>query len=103
MVRWMMSAAVLFSCAYAAVGEVGPGLIVPPQRLNDVVELADQRRLRCDASDGTLRWWIIGDWRRGRRFPVAPTLANWRREVTALAGLLHRDVRITIGSSEKLP
>lgn len=87
----------------AAVGEVGLGLIVPADKLKDVLELDGERRLRCDAPGGTLRYWIIGDWRRGRRFPVAPTLSNWRRQLQGLAGPLRRDVRLTIESPQKLP
>lgn len=86
-----------------AIGEVGLGLIVPPDRLKDVVEIAEEHRVRCKGPDGKLRYWIIGDWRRGRRFPVAPTADNWRREVQALAGLLHHDVRVAVGAPQKLP
>jgi len=63
------------------IGEVGLGLIVPPERLKNMVELAGQRRLRCQCPDATLRYWIIGDWRRGRRFPIAPTISYWKREL----------------------
>jgi len=86
-----------------AIGEVGLGLIVPPDSLKDVVELAAEHRLRCQVSGRTLRYWIIGDWRRGRRFPVAPTVDNWRQELGALAGPLHRDVRVVLGDPQKLP
>ncbi len=82
------------------IGDVGMALIVPPDRLKDVVELDGETRLKCEIPDGTLRYWVIGDWRQGRRFPVAPTVTNWRREIGALAGLLHRDARVTIGRAE---
>ncbi len=83
-----------------SIGEVGLGLIVPPVKLKKVIDLAAERRLQCDFSDGMLRYWIIGDWRRGRRFPVAPTIDNWRKEMQTLAAILHRDVRVTIGSAD---
>lgn len=40
-----------------AIGEVGLGLIAPPDKLKDVVELADERRPRCETSDDALRYW----------------------------------------------
>jgi hypothetical protein len=86
-----------------AIGEIGMAVIAPPDRLRRVVELPHERRVLCEAPDGTLRYWILGDWRRGRRFPVAPTLDNWRRQVHALAGLLHDGVRVEVQSPEELP
>ena len=86
-----------------AIGEIGMGLIVPPDGLDHVVELADERRVLSQAPGGALRYWIIGDWRRGRRFPVAPTVANWRREMQALADRLHNDIRVTIQSPKEAP
>jgi len=85
-----------------SIGEIGMGLIVPPDGLDRVVELADERRVLTKAPGGALRYWIIGDWRRGRRFPVAPTVANWRRETQALADRLHRGVRVTIQPPEDI-
>lgn len=93
----------VWGCQGAGIGEVGLGLIVPPERLREMAELAGERRLRCEAPGGRLRYWIIGDWRRGRRFPVAPGTENWRSELRALARLLHRDVKITLGPVETLP
>jgi len=85
------------------IGDVGLGLVVPPERLKDIVELDGERRLRCQSPDAALRYWIIGDWRRGRRFPVAPTISNWKKEMQTLAGLLNREVKVALGSAEKLP
>jgi len=84
------------------IGEVGIGLIVPPEKLKEVIELKGENRLLCDASDGVLRYWIIGDWRRGRRFPIAPTIDNWRKELQSLAARVHREVRVAMQSPEKL-
>ena len=78
------------------IGEIGMALVVPPDRLGRAVELEHERRLPCEVLEGTLRYWIIGDWRRGHRFPVAPTVENWRRRMQALAGVLHKDVRVTV-------
>ena len=79
------------------IGEVGLGLIVPPEALKDVIDLADERRLLCDTSDGALRYWIIGDWRRGRQYPIAPTISNWRRELSDVCGSLLADVKVSLG------
>ncbi|MFH1266486.1 MAG: DUF4861 family protein, partial [Planctomycetota bacterium] len=80
------------------IGEIGLGLVVPPDGLSRAVELENERRLLCQIPNGTLRYWIIGDWRRGHRFPVAPTVENWRRRIDALADGLHGAVGVTIQS-----
>jgi hypothetical protein len=85
------------------IGEIGLGVIVPPERLKDVVESADHRQLRCDGSAGKLRYWIIGDWRRSRRFPVGPTILDWRDELRDLAAQLHRPTGVLLGAVETLP
>lgn len=50
-----------------------------------------------------LTWYVIGDWRRGRTFPVAPTVVNWEKETRALAARLHAPVRTVIGAPERQP
>ena len=86
------------------IGEIGMGLIVPPDRVVDVLDLPEERRVQCRPSDdGELRYWIIGDWRRGRQYPVAPTIDNWAKELRQLATLLLNDVRIEIGGPERMP
>jgi len=83
------------------IGEVGLGLIVEPAVLIDAVDIEGEpgeRRLRCRVGeDGQFQYWVIGDWRRGRPFPVAPTLDNWKRELKELADRLQHDVDITVG------
>lgn len=85
------------------IGEIGMGLIFPPDRFKDVVKVVDEQRLLLKPDDGKLRYWIIGDWRRGRPSPVAPTVDDWRKELTSLAGRLQRKVSIVVGASEELP
>jgi len=89
------------------IDEVGLGLIVPPDQLVDAVDIQGkpgERRLRCRVGeDGQLRYWIIGDWRRGRQHPVAPNLDNWKRELQALADLVHHDVSITLSAPAQVP
>ena len=86
----------------AAIGEIGLGLIVPHDRYKDVAELAKQRNLRCDFSDGHLCYWIIGDWRRGRQYPIAPNIENWKRELNELSRQLHNPPGLTVGSRENI-
>jgi len=83
------------------IGEIGLGMIVDPQTVRQVVELPDQRRVLCAVPAGRLRYWLIGDWRRGRQFPVAPTVDNWREELVELADRLVHDVSVEIGTPEE--
>ncbi len=83
-----------------AIGEIGMGLIAPAGALVKVVETPDERRFLLRSSEGTLRYWLIADWRRGREYPVAPTTVNWRNELKALANSLTKDVSVTIGPAE---
>lgn len=85
------------------VGQVGLGVIVPPKKLQGLHAAPHERRLRCDFSAGRLTYWIVGDWRRGRRFPIAPTIDNWRRELTDLSRQLQGDVRLDLGPAETVP
>jgi hypothetical protein len=84
------------------IGEIGMGLIVSPAAVVDLRDAPAERRIRCRTSNGELRYWAIGDWRRGRQYPVAPTLDNWRRELRSLAGLLLDDVEVKIGQPEQV-
>jgi hypothetical protein len=84
------------------IGDIALALIVPPDRMNEVVDLEDERRLLCAAPDNEIRYWILGDWRRGRQYPVSPTIENWRFEVEALAKTLTREPKITLGSIENV-
>jgi hypothetical protein len=82
------------------IGEIAMGLIVPPKQVVDWKDEPAERRIRCRASQGELRYWAIGDWRRGRQHPVGPTVGNWRRELADLAGLLLDDVEVKMGQPE---
>ncbi len=86
------------------IGDIGMGLIVSPERVVDVVELDEERRVRCSLDErGELRYWLIGDWRRGRQHPAAPTIDNWRTELRELAAQLLSDVKVTVGPVEPMP
>ncbi len=83
-----------------AIGDIGLGLVLPKRVHMDPLDLPDERRVLCDAPDGELRYWILGDWRRGMRFDVAPGAENWRGELRDLADRLRADVRVTLGDAE---
>ena len=86
----------------SAIGEIGMGLIVSPGAVVNVIDLPEERRVRCRLNgDGELRYWAIGDWQRGRPHPVAPTIDNWRQELHELAGELLNDFTISIGEPVK--
>ncbi len=83
------------------IGDIGMAVITDPKHVVDVVDQPAERRMRCRLTDnGELRYWIIGDWRRGRQYPVAPTVDNWKQEVQALAGELVPSLHVTIGEPE---
>jgi len=86
----------------SAIGDIGMGLIISPRVVEKVIDLKDERRILCRIPDGKLRYWLIGDWRRGRQHPVAPTIDNWHWELNELADRLLSDVRVTIGQPEKI-
>ncbi|MCC6488881.1 MAG: DUF4861 family protein [Candidatus Hydrogenedentes bacterium] len=77
------------------IGEIGLSVMVPPSVAKEVVELDHERRIRCSAQDASLRYWILGDWRRGMQYPVAPTVDNWRRETNELARQLTQAPAVT--------
>ena len=87
-----------------AIGEIGMGVIVAPEVVKDVRTINNERHIRCrPSSDGRLRYWVIGDWRRGREYPVAPTANAWRRDLQRLAELLLQDIDVNIGRPEDVP
>jgi hypothetical protein len=48
----------------------------------------------------TSTYYTVGDWRCGRMFPVAPTVANWHNETRSLAARLHSPLHTRIGNVE---
>jgi hypothetical protein len=82
------------------VQEIGQGAVFPMNRAS--LRTTDNERhvvLQAD-SNGELTYYIVGDWRRGRTFPVAPTVTDWENEMKALATRLHNPVRVIIGKRE---
>jgi hypothetical protein len=94
------------------IGDIGMGIIAPPAAFRRMIEtpteyhsLLEPSRnpdtaARAETDPGAVRYWLIGDWRRGRRFPIAPTIDNWNRELAALSQLLLHDVRVSLGQAE---
>ena len=83
-----------------AIGRIGMGLIVAPDAVVDVRIEPAERRIRCRTDGGRLRYWLIGDWRRGRPYPIAPAKSDWQREVQSLARLLLDEVRLEPAPAE---
>jgi len=80
--------------------EIGQAAIFP----KDAAVLkqdAKQRELMFAVPPGEIaNFYLIGDWRRGRMFPVAPNVDNWLSETRNLASRLHALLHTQIGKSE---
>lgn len=84
-----------------AIQEIGMAAIFPlgSASLDDSEK---ERRIRFHLeADQDLRYSIMDDWRRGRTFPVAPSFANWEKEVRTLGRRLHAPVVWRIGRTEE--
>ena len=85
----------------AVIDEIGLGLIAEPGAFIGIDEAEKERRYQLRPSaDGTLRYWIVADWRRGRQYPVAPTAENWRNEVLDLGESLLNPADVSIWRPE---
>lgn len=78
------------------IGEIGLAVVVPAGQVRDAFEATDEQRMRCTGEKGGARYWILGDWRRGRAYPVAPTADNWKWETTRLARELQEDQELSL-------
>lgn len=84
----------------STIQEIGLAAIFPTHE-GMLRETANQRQLLLNlSSDSSLAYYTVGDWRRARIFPVAPTVENWQNEIRALARRLHTPVETEIGISE---
>ncbi len=86
----------------SVIDEIGMGLIVPPEAGVDVVDLPDERRVILRPDEGKLRYWLIGDWRRGRQHPVQANADTWQADLSQLALRLNTPVTVAIGGVEAL-
>lgn len=78
------------------IGEISLGVIVPPDLWDTLTEHEGEQRVQCRVEDAGFRYWIIGAWRRGMQYPVAPTVENWRRELAQLAEELNNPPVVTL-------
>ncbi len=81
------------------IGDIGLAVIVPPARISRMERVPGETRVLCALENQELRYWIAGDWRRGRQYPIAPTAANWQWELKRLANDLHHAPSVTIQES----
>ncbi len=83
------------------IGEIGVGVVVPPAQVRSVVRNASEARLVCAPADGhtQLRYWILGDWRRGMQYPVSPGPDEWLAQLETLAHALNTSPDIHIGAA----
>lgn len=85
-----------------AIGDVGLAVVLPATQVRKLVDLKEERRVQCRLQNGRLRYWILGDWQRGRQFPVAPGVQGFEAEVSKLASLLQSEVTVSVGQVEEL-
>ncbi len=88
------------------IGQIGLAVIVHPSAAKEVLDLPAERRLICrpyyqqDWKRYHLQYWILGAWRRGMQYPIAPTPENWQRSAEALAGWPNAHRNTTIVAAE---
>jgi hypothetical protein len=62
------------------IGEIGLAVMVPPGLVQDLIDLPDEQRLKCsllNLQTHNFRYWIVGTWRRGMKYPIAPDASTW--------------------------
>lgn len=84
------------------IGEIGLGVICEASSVARVVDLETERRIQCRADGDTFRYWIVGTWRRGMQFPIAPTVDNWRRTLAELATELNHLPEIRVEQARRV-
>lgn len=85
-----------------AIGDIGMAVMVPAGAAEALEEFKDERRLKAHVEEGKLRYWILGDWRRGRQYPVAPNAAVFQREIGKLTAMLQQEAAMTVGPVERI-
>ncbi len=75
------------------VQEIGMAAVFPRSVLVGFAEGRAERWVKLRAApDQPSQFYVVGDWRRGRTFPVAPAAVNWEREIAGLARRLHSPI-----------
>lgn len=83
------------------VQEIGQGAVFPMNAAS-LRTIGNERHVVLQTgSNKELTYYIAGDWRRGRTFPVAPIVTDWENEMKALAAKLHNPVRVVVGKHEQ--
>jgi hypothetical protein len=82
------------------IGEIGLAVMVPPAQVEKVLELPEERQIVCHPgeTDGgaDFTYMIMGTWRRGMQYPIAPTWENWKREAEELSRRLLPEVEVEV-------
>jgi len=84
------------------IGTIGLGVLIPPDQCPDAVDADGDHRLPCPLVDGALRYFIIGEWARGRGAKETPALAQWQQRLETLAAQVHRQAPVALGTAEAL-
>lgn len=79
------------------VQEIGQGAVFPMDMASLRTTDNERHVVLKTAPNKELTYYIVGDWRRGRTFPVAPIVTDWENEMKALAARLHAPVRVITG------
>jgi hypothetical protein len=83
------------------VQEVGQGAVFPMD-MASLRSTGNERHIVLQtAPNKELTYYIVGDWRRARTFPIAPIVTDWENEMKALAARLHNPVRVIIAKRDK--
>jgi hypothetical protein len=83
------------------VQEVGQGAVFPMDMASLRSTGNERHVVLKTVSNKELTYYIVGDWRRVRTFPIAPIVTDWEAEMKALAARLHNPVRVVIEKREK--
>ncbi len=82
-------------------GEIGLGLIVAPELVEEVYEGQGERQVRCRLSAvGGLRYWLLSDRRLELQYPIAPTATNWQKKLSELSKHLLSPAAVSLGEPE---
>ncbi len=69
------------------IGEIGLAVIVPASQAKSVVQLPGEERIKCSLRKRPFydfHYWIVGTWRRGMQYPIAPDAKTWQDMVKDL-------------------
>ncbi len=90
------------------IGDIGLAVLYPPAAAEKTLCLQEETRVLCaprypdgDADGAHFRYWILGAWRRGMQYPVAPTAEDWYREARERAAFLTAGRAVTLGRAEE--